>query len=396
MKKPITLSNKMARRLFLSKQGLADNPRAKQSKTDLLELIDRLGFVQVDSIRTVERAHHMILFARNQTYRPDHLTDLLEHDRHLFEHWTHDASIIPVRFFPQWRMRFKAAENKLKDAWITRVGREGFADELDHVINHIKDHGPALSRDLLKDEHRGAKPGWWNWHPRKTALEYLWRTGTLSISGRQGFQKVYDLSENVIPSDHHDPEKCPDLPEFVDWCCREALQRLGFATSGELAAFWDLISAKQAKEWVDVNQDDLQPVLIESADGTAPRQSFAFPDIEQHLDSIPKPSQQIRLLSPFDPVLRDRKRAKRLFNFDYRIEVFVPEAKRKYGYYVFPLLEGDRMIGRIDAKIVNPGKEDATLKVQGLWWEPGIKATGARQDRLEKALTRLEKWACKG
>ncbi len=357
------------------------------SGAELQALIERLGFVQVDSINTVERAHHMILFARNQTYRPRHLERLLGPGGSLFENWTHDAAIIPSRFYPYWQARFEAERERLKTRWAARGGAL-FERTLEEVQTHVRERGATLSRHFEKEKPKGGA-GWWDWHPTKTALEYLWRTGELAVAGRDGFQKVYDLSQRVIPESHR--AQRPSRAEMVDWACDAALERLGMATSGEIAAFWDLVSPAEAKAWCAARLgESLIEVTVENADGGKPRQALARPDLAARLAEVPDPPKRLRVVSPFDPVLRDRKRARRLFDFDYRIEVFVPAAKRRYGYYVFPLLEGDRFIGRIDMKCDRPAD---TLSVKGLWLEPGLRFSKGRAQRLEAELERLARFA---
>jgi uncharacterized protein len=378
----------------MQRQGLSDAPHKPFAKNDLRQLIHQLGFVQIDSIRTVERAHHMILFARNQNYRPEQLRQLLEDDRHLFEHWTHDAALIPTEFYPHWQQRFVRAEERLRERWRkqrpkVRAGGKNisFEDMMDQVKGHVQETGPTMSRDLKpKDENRKkAKNGWWEWHPSKTALEFLWRTGDLSITRREGFQKVYDLSSRVIP-DHVRSDDQSEHETFVDWACNTALDRLGFAASGELAAYWGSINAADAKAWCTKNLGNhLIEVTVGSADDSPPKSVFTRPALIDELADLPDPSDRIRVLSPFDPLIRDRKRLQRLFNFDYRIEIFVPEAKRKYGYYVFPLLERDRLIGRIDMKAQ---RNDNRLHVTGLWLEPGVKFTKGREKKLTSELNR--------
>ena len=388
------INNRAARRIFMAHQGLCRPPHIRQDKDALHALIQQLGFVQVDSIRTVERAHHMILFARNQTYRPEHLRQLLEEDRRLFEHWTHDAAIIPTAFYPHWRRRFERSKDRLRECWRKWRPKEksgdrhiGFEDMMDGVQAHVTQNGPTMSRDLKSKSPPRAvdKNGWWQWHPSKTALEFLWRTGDLCVTRRDGFQKVYDLSSRVIPErvlrqDAHSNE------DFIDWACNAALDRLGFAAPSELAAYWASISTAEAKSWcVDNLNENLVEVLVESADGSAAKSCYARPGLIESLASHAPPPGRLRVLSPFDPLVRDRKRLHRLFNFDYRIEIFVPEAERKYGYYVFPLLEADRMIGRIDMKAQ---RKDDALHVTGLWLEPKIKFSQARQKNLNAELNR--------
>ncbi|MDH5558730.1 MAG: winged helix DNA-binding domain-containing protein, partial [Alphaproteobacteria bacterium] len=369
----ILVPNAAARRLFLHLQGLSAPPNRKLTRPGLLGLIEGLGFVQVDSINTVERAHHMILFARNQTYAKADLARLLERDRALFENWTHDASIIPTAFFPYWEHRFACDAAGLRARW-REWRREGFEHMLDDILDHVRREGPSMARHLRRPQDAAAE-GWWDWHPSKTALEYLWRTGALAVDRREGFQKVYDLAERVIPAAHRGVS--PAHEDFVDWFCRGALDRLGIATAGEIAAFWDAVTPDEAKAWcADRLGGELVEVLVEPADGSKPRLALARSGILERAAAAPEPPGRLRVLSPFDPLIRDRARARRLFGFDYRIEVFVPAAKRTYGYYVFPLLEGDRLIGRIDMKCE---RGEGLLRVTGLWLESGIKPTAARR-----------------
>ena len=380
------IDNPSARRLFMDRHGLSEPPVGRLDRQGLLDLIDRIGFVQVDSIRAVERAHDMILFARNRNYRPRHLKTLLERDRSVFENWTHDASIIPTRFYPYWRERFRREEERLRERW-TRWGREGFQDQLEDVVGRIRDTGPVMAREVGEDEAR-SPGGWWEWHPSKAALEYLWRTGSLAIDRREGFQKVYDLCHRVIPDEHR--EKPVDTDAVVDWACNEALDRLGFATSGEIAAFFDLIKPDEAKAWCARELGStLIEVDVEGATGGKPKRVFARPDIMDKVRDAPEPPSRLRVLSPFDPMIRDRNRAERLFGFHYRIEIYVPAPKRKYGYYVFPLLEGDRLVGRIDMKC---RRDDGVLEVAACWPERRSGLGSGRVKKLEAELDRMRRF----
>ncbi|WP_305985111.1 winged helix-turn-helix domain-containing protein [Roseibium sp. MMSF_3544] len=381
------VSNSNARRLFLKKHGLCAHPKGSGKGDDLSDVIDELGFVQVDSINTVARAHHMILAARRPAYKEKNLKRLLERERKLFEHWTHDASIIPTDFFPHWQLRFKRDREKLIDRWRNWHQNE-FEEKLEDVLKRISEHGPVTSATVGEDEKRGSG-GWWEWHPSKTALEFLWRSGELSVCRRNGFQKVYDLTERVIPEQHRLHH--PDPDETIDWAARSALDRLGFATSGEISAFWDLITPHEAKIWC---QDALKDGRIIEAeiecDGGAARRVFLYPDTLAEFDDAPDPPSRVRVLSPFDPALRDRKRAERLFGFFYRIEIFVPEPKRQYGYYVFPVMEGDGLIGRIDMKAQ---RDEGCLQVRAFWPEKGIRTGKGRVSKLEAELQRIARFS---
>ena len=381
------LTNPLARRLFLDRHALCEQPSGPAKGAALCALIDRIGFVQVDSINTVARAHDMILWSRRPTYRPDDLRPLLDRHRSLWEHWTHDASILPAAVFPHWRHRFARDRATLVDRW-TGWQRAGFHEKFDQILKRISDHGPVSSAEVGEDEERG-KGGWWDWHPSKAALEYLWRAGDIAVTRRDGFRKVYDLTERVIPESLR--AAAPGVQETLDWACNSALDHQGFATSGEIAAYWRAVTPEGAKDWCAAALADgrLVRVEVEGADG-AHRLSFARPDVLDQATRAPLPPSRLRILSPFDPALRDRNRTERLFGFHYRIEVFVPEAQRRYGYYVFPVLEGDRLIGRIDTKA---NRDAGVLAVRAFWPEAGVRMGAGRVERLMAELDRLARLA---
>ena len=378
------IANADLRRLFIERHGLADSPGGPLTRDGLDGLIDRLGFVQVDTISTLEQAHHHILFTRANGYRKSLLKHLLEKRRSLFEHWTHDASIIPTRFYPYWKPQFDRMKARMDRAphWVERfAGRRDAV--LDDVRQRVETQGAVMSRDLTPDdvEERGT---WWGWTPSKTALEYLWRSGEFAVSGRRGFAKVYDLAHRVIPEEHHAPE--PDHAAFVDWAGREAIARLGIATHGEIARFFDAISPAEAERWcAQAGPEVLRTVEIELADGSV-RQVWARPDVLDLVRSAPDPLARLRFLSPFDPMIRERDRTNRLFGFDYRFEAFVPEKKRVFGYYVLPMLERDRLVGRIELKA---HRDRGALEIRGLWMEPGVRKSKARDARIE---AEIERW----
>lgn len=381
---PDLIPNPLARRLFLHRHALAQAPTGPATGPTLAALINRIGFVQVDSINTVARAHDMILWSRRQSYQPATLKRLLEKDRTLWEHWTHDASILPTHLYGVWQHRFARDAERLHQNW-RRWFREGYEAQFDTILNRIAKDGPVGTADVGEGEVRG-KGGWWDWHPSKTALEWLWRTGQLAITRRDGFRKIYDLTERVIPAAHRAPVPADTV---VDWACQTALDHLGFATPGELAAYWNAISPQTARDWTRnaLLRGDITEVDIEGATGQR-RRALTRP--ETLAEDPPEPPTRLRILSPFDPALRDRDRAEHLFGFRYRIEVFVPEPKRIFGYYVFPVLEGARLIGRIDVKA---HRDAGALRVKAFWPEPGLRLTKDRQTRLEAELDRLARFA---
>jgi uncharacterized protein len=382
-----TLPTATARRLLLGAQGLLDDPRRKATPDALYEIIERMGFVQIDSINVIERAHHLILAARFQGYQPRLLERLLERQRRLFEHWTHDASAVPTLWYPYWKVRFERYRRRVLEHpwWMERIGPEP-ETVIGHVRERIVQEGPLMTRDF--EGERAGEQGWWGWKPQKAALEYLWRTGELAIAGRSSFHKIYDLAERVVPEEHAAPR--PSDAEHLDWACRTALERLGVASPDEIAGFWAAIKLEEARSWcaAAAARGEIVPVQVEPADGSKPRASYALPDWESRAAALPPAPPRIRLLAPFDPILRDRKRTLRLFNFDYRFEAFVPGQHRKHGYYVLPILEGERLIGRLDPKL---HREKGLLEVKGLWWEPKVKETRGRRAALEGALDRLAK-----
>jgi uncharacterized protein YcaQ len=373
-----------AQRLLLGAQGLLDDPARRATTASLLGLIERLGFVQVDTINVLARAHDLTLLSRLDGYRPEQLKKLLEGKRSLFEGFTHDASAIPTAFFHHWKPRFERDRARFHaHAWWQYHfrGTDG-AQVVKEVKTRIEEEGPLKSSDFEHPEKRGP---WWGWKPQKAALDFLWRSGELMIPRRIGFQKVYDLTERVLPDHHALP--CPDPAEHLEWACSTAAERLWVFTPKELADFWDSVEAPEAKAWCAAAEKAgrILSVKVEDADG-AIRPAFALADWEARLARLPEPLERTRLLCPFDPILRDRTRALRRFGFDYRFEAFVPEPKRQYGYFVLPILEGGRLVGRLDAKL---HRDRGLLEIKGLWWEPGVKATKARKRSLNEALERL-------
>jgi uncharacterized protein YcaQ len=370
-----------ARRMLLAGAGLADPPR-KATRATTLGAVRDLGFVQVDSIVAVERAHHLILHARLDGYRPDFLRHHLETSRELFEHWTHDASVIRRDWLPWWGHRFERDRVRLsRHAWMRERLGPGWKRTLAEVRNAIADQGPLSTRDFPAKGRTGE--GWWDWSPHKAALELLWRGGEIAVHSRRRFEKVYDLSKQV----HGKAAELPARATLVDFACREALARLGAATPRELAHFLNLVTLAEAKAWATqaVNDGRALAVTLER-NGKKPATGVARPDWRRaasaSVDVTP------RALAPFDPLVRDRLRLAGLFGFDYRFEAFVPAAKRVHGYYTLPILAGERFVARVDA---SSDRERDTLSVRRAWLEDGPaaaarKSTIAACERLAASL----------
>ncbi len=382
-----SISNSQARALILAQSALS-GVRQEGGAGALLPLVRKLGYVQLDSIRIIERAHHHILYSRHSTYRPRHLERLQTSAPALFEHWTHDSSLIPFEFYPHWRHRFAAAR-AMSGAWHERIGDKRV---IATVRNHIAKNGPSLARDFA---HLGGRTGpWWGWAPAKTALEWLWRSGELAVLRRDGFEKVYELAEVAIPASLRGEKPSPS--DSQEWALNDALDRLGAGTARMISNFWATISLPEARAWASIpdaqawierekKKGRLIDVVLEGAPGKRGFAGVARPDIEERIERLPTPTARLRVISPFDPVLRDRIRLERIFGFDYTIEIFVPQKKRKYGYYVFPLLEGDRFVGRIDMKAERAADR---LAVKALWMEPRLTLTAPRKAKLERELER--------
>ncbi len=372
----LKISNRDARHLWLHAHGLGTAPTGGP---DPYSLVHALGFVQLDSIQVVSRAHHHILWSRNQTYREAKLGTLLARDRLVFEHFTHDASVLPMAFLPMWQRQFRRMKAKVeRSSWHGTALEE---IDLTAIRNRIADEGP-LSTHAFDTKIDGPRE-MWRRPPHKVGLDYLWYAGELATCHRDGFTKVYDLAERVFPEDLRLQEVAD--ADQITWLCREALHRIGFGTLAEIRKFWDATDVPEVAAWAERDAACTVPVDIQSADGTWTK-AVACADIEARLTSLTPPTSRLRILNPFDPAIRDRVRLKRLFGFDYTVEMFVPEAKRQWGYYVYPLLEGSRFVGRIEAKA---NRSDGTLNVLNLWFEPGIATTPNRLDKLDSELVRL-------
>lgn len=374
----LQIDNRTARALWLTSHGLAHVPTGP---LDTLGLIKQLGFVQLDTIQVISRAHHHILWSRNQNYREPMLDTMLRDRRQVFEHYTHDASVLPMEFLPMWQRQFQRKKEEVsRSSWF---GKHLDAALIDEVIRRITEQGPLSTHDF-ETKVTGEKTMWQR-PPHKMVLDYLWYSGVLATSHRDGFTKYYDLAERVFPR---------DLPVFndkeqVNQLCRAALERIGFGTPGEVQRFWEACSALEVRGWVTRTTEDLVEVEVQGADG-AWSNALACPDIEARISALQAPTSRLRIINPFDPAIRDRARLARLFGFDYTVEMFVPAAKRKWGYYVYPLLEGSRFVGRIEAK---GDRAKGTLTLTKFWTETARLRTEKRSVKLEAELTRLARLA---
>ncbi len=375
----LQIKNKQARRLWLASLGLSTAPTGR---LDVLALIKQLGFVQLDAIQVVARAHHHILWSRNQNYREPMLDQVLREDRAIFEHFTHDASVIPMDFLPYWQRQFLRKKAHLdRPGSIRRLPDQAARNA---IKARIQRDGP-LSTHAFDTKIVGEKK-MWSRPPHKLGLDYLWYTGALATSHRINFNKYYDLAERVFPAALRQ-RKIPDAAQ-IDWLCQAALDRMGVGLPSELQQFWDAVSPAEVKSWVARSQAILQTVSIETASGQWV-QAIAPADIEVRLANMRPATTRLRILNPFDPAIRDRKRLHRLFGFEYRVEMFVPAAKRVWGYYVFPILEGEQFVGRIEVK---GDRKQSVLKIVNFWPEPGVSWSDGRHKKLALELERMRQF----
>lgn len=379
----LKIKNRDARRLWLSSHGLW---RAPTGPLDVLKLIKNLGFVQLDSIRNVTRAHHHILWSRNQHYREPLLWALLAEDRALFEHFTHDASLIPMQFYPYWTRQFSRIEAKITNSWYGGTGLDTAGRAA--IKQRIVKEGPLSTRAF--DTKVVGKKEMWKRPPHKKALDYMWYCGELTTAYRENFIKFYDLTNKVVPADILE-RAVPDTQQ-IDWLCTGALERMSFGTQADIQKFWAATDRAEVSAWaqrsLSSGANAIIPVEIQSHDGSW-TQGLACSDIEQRLAALKPPNARLRIINPFDPAIRDRARLMRLFGMEFKIEIFVPAAKRRWGYYVYPILEGDSFIARADIKA---DRKKGLLTVRNVWLEPCVQWSAARVKTFDAELSRLAKF----
>ncbi len=394
----LRISNRQARALIIEALDLARAPRGQyvtpqptpsapiapsvSQQGSGQGVIDRMGFVQLDTIRAVSRAHHHILWSRDQTYREPGLWDMLS-NRMLFEHFTHDASLLPIEFYPVWGKQFRRMSQRFAQKSNWNISPNLIAQ----VKDKIRREGPLSTHAF--DTKVKDKSVMWARPPHKQALDYLWYIGELATSHRENFTKYYDIPERVIPAQYR--QAILSDTQQIDRLCAGALARLIFATDSQLKAFWDVCNRAEVTAWRA--RTELIAVEVEAHDGSW-MPAFALPDIEIRLENITPPTSRMRVLNPFDPLTRDRKRLMRLFGFEYKIEIFVPAAKRRWGYYVYPILEGARFVGRIDLKADRKAQGgDGHLNILAFWPEPDVDWTARRRAKLDSELSRLARFA---
>jgi uncharacterized protein YcaQ len=347
----------LARRIALAAQGFAEQrPAGPVDVRRLRRMVDRLAVVQIDSVNVLSRSHYLPAFSRLGPYPRAQLDELAARRHEVFEYWAHEASFLPVRLQPYLRWRMAEAE---QHAWgrMVRIQQErpGYVQEL---LDRVREGGPLKASDLAEKRDR---PGtMWNWHAGKVALEWLFFTGVLTARERTaGFERVYDLTERVLPSavlDTPTPERSDAIRELV----RSAARALGVATETDL------------RDYFRLGVDDARTSIAELAEaGELLPVEVAGWGRPAWLDPEARRPRWIRaraLLSPFDSLVWERPRVERIFGFRYRLEIYTPAAKRVHGYYVLPFLLGDQLVARVDLKA---DRKAGVLRVQAAHSEEG-------------------------
>ena len=368
------LSAADARRVALAAQGFG-RPRALTPRA-IRATVERLGLVQIDSVNVLERAHYLPLFARLGPYEKAALDRLAHYaPRRLFEYWGHEASLIPVTTQPLLRWRMERAAH---EAWGgMRAVAERRPGLLEHIVSEVRDRGP-LRASAIEDDTPRRKGPWWDWSDVKRGLEFLFWSGRLTSARRVNFERLYDLPERVLPREVL-AAPTPPVEEAQRGLLAIAARALGVATASDLRDYFRL-GAREAAPRIDelVEAGELVPVRVE---GWAP-QAYLHRDAR-----VPRAVDARALVGPFDSLIFERPRVERLFGMRYRIEIYVPAPQRVHGYYVLPLLLGDRLVARVDLKA---DRAAGTLLVQAHHPEPGAPADAP--GALEEELALLAGW----
>lgn len=357
MTRPVSAAR--LRRLALRAQGLAGRRRFGTGRNGVERALARIGYAQIDTISVVARAHHHVLFSRVERYDEDMLNALVRR-RRAFEYWRHAAAYMPMADFrfalPMMR---GIASGELK--WVRSRDRKLRA----RVLARIREEGPLSARDF--EDPRASREGWWDWKPAKRALEQLFMEGELTSVERQGFQKRYELMERFLPAGIDTRE--PTAGEYADHVIDLALRAHAFATRKTItylcrdARLRRAVAARIAER--------ARAGELETRAGPRGEPIHALPGALDR--SVAAPPPRVRLLSPFDNTVIQRDRCADVFGFDYTIECYVPEAKRQYGYYVLPVLMGDRFVARLDAKA---HRAERRFEIRALFLEEGAPPDG--------------------
>jgi uncharacterized protein YcaQ len=346
-----------ARRYALAAQGLTDpRPAGRVDVRHFRRVLDRIGLVQLDSVNVFSRTHYMPFFSRLGPYDRAALDRWLWGSGELFEYWGHEASLLPTRHHRLWRWR-------MDGHWVwdrvEQVKRE-HPGYMDSVLEQVRERGPLRTSDLHDPGVKDPVAAMWNWPKGKVALEALFMEGLITASHRPNFVRMYDLAERVIPKEHFEAESLA-REEAQSVLLLEASRSLGVATADDLADYYR-IRMPQARPLIErlASEGRIVAVEVEGWD----RPGFLHPEAV-----LPRRAEGRALLSPFDNLIWYRDRVERMWDFHYRIEIYVPEPKRVHGYYVLPFLLDGHLVARVDLKT---DRKASALLVRGAFAEPGV------------------------
>jgi hypothetical protein len=386
----VQLSRSAARALAIHAQLLDGQTDLPPGKHGVLRTIDQLGYVQIDTIATVKRSHHHTLWTRHSDYGEEHLHELQGRDRLIFEYWGHAMSYLPMADYRFCLPRMRNFRNPTH-AWIGHR-LEGCAHLLDSILQRIREEGPLSAKDFVasKDEKRGS---WWDWKPAKFALEYLFWRGDLMISERRNFQKVYDLAERILPPDAN--LTMPSEEEVGRFLVRRALRGCGILRQKDIQGFMQPAGGRDS-DWQAADRSvidraiaelvEAREILSVTLEGTDAVAWFALSESFENQPVLQNGAGRVFLLSPFDNLVIRRDWLNKLFGFDYTLECYLPAEKRQYGYFVFPILWGDALVGRLDPKA---DRQTKTLVVRNLVFEPWFQVSDEFVAKLRETLTRF-------
>lgn len=369
-----------ARALHLAAQGLLQPRRRKAQKADVLDTIRNMGVLQIDTIHVVARSPYLVLWSRLGDYPQPWLEEHLAEGA-LFEYWAHEACFVPIEDYRLLRHRMVDPASmgwKYSVNWM----RERRAD-VERVLQHIRSNGPVRSADFERTDGKGG--GWWEWKPEKRSLEVLFTAGELMIARRHNFQRVYDLAERVLPG--WDDSRMPGMEETRRELALKTVRALGLARSTWVADYYrtkpprpDLEALAEEGMLLRARVDGWKDTVYIHHELADLAQAAADGALSPTLTTI---------LSPFDPVVWDRRRALDLFDFDYRLECYTPAEKRRYGYFTLPILRRGALVGRIDAKA---HRRSGSFELKNLALEPGVRVTERFVRDVAGAVQRLANW----
>lgn len=361
------LSLKSARKIALNAQYLDSRTKIPPGKKGVLQTIEKLGYVQIDTIAVIERAHHHTLWTRLPDYDPVMLHTLQAKDRQVFEYWGHAASYLPMSDYRYYLPRMHKYRTFMTKGARQRLERYGHL--MGNVLERIRKEGPLGSKDFAPPP--GKKRGtWWNWKPAKFALEILFGRGDLMVTERRNFQRIYDLTERVLPE--NTDISVPDDDELGRFLVYRALSAYGLALENEICNHIHAAGKEVIKRsLLDlVYSNEVVPLMVEGQNDTV---YYALPEMIETAVKFRKKSPCVFLFSPFDNLIIQRNRIKHLFGFDYALECYLPASKRKYGYFTIPVFWGEEFAGRLDAKADRKKKR---MIIRNLIFEPEFADVG--------------------